>query len=99
MDHNCKDTDLYPYDKQHKSKRDGRGAFHAIHFRWLGLNHVDATASEAELALQMPTCDGERRHRAEKSALPDISSTISSCGTLWNMDTKALIQDQKLDTY
>ena len=39
----CKDTDLYPYTKQHKSKRDSRGAFYAIHSRWLGLNHVNVT--------------------------------------------------------
>ena len=48
LDQICKDTDLYPYVKQHKSKRDGRGAFYAIHSRWLGSNHVNATASEAE---------------------------------------------------
>ena len=48
-----KDTDLYPYVKQHKSKRDGRGAFYAIYSRWLVLNHVNVTASEAEMALQM----------------------------------------------
>ena len=36
LDQICKDTDLYPYVKQHKSKKDGRGAFYAIHSRWLG---------------------------------------------------------------
>ena len=40
----CKDTDLYPYVKQHKSKRDGRGAFYAIHSSWLDPNHVNVTA-------------------------------------------------------
>ena len=60
LDQICKDTDLYPYVKQHKPKRDGRGAFYAIHSRWLGPNHVNATGSEAEMALQMPTCDGEK---------------------------------------
>ena len=58
LDQICKDTDLYPYIKQHKSKRDDRGAFYAIHSRWLGLNHVNATASEAEMALQISTYDG-----------------------------------------
>ena len=29
----CKDTNLYRYVKQHKSKRDGKGAFYAIHSR------------------------------------------------------------------
>ena len=33
LDQICKDTDLYPYVKQHKPKRDGRGAFYAIHSR------------------------------------------------------------------
>ena len=61
LDQICKDTDLYSYIKQHKSKRDGRGAFYAIHSRWLGPNHVNMTASEAEMALQMSTCDGEKR--------------------------------------
>ena len=31
--HICKDTDLYPYFKQHKSMRGSRGAFYAIHSR------------------------------------------------------------------
>ena len=57
----CKDTDLYPYIKQHKSARDSRGAFYAIHSRWLGPKHVNMTASEAEMALQMSTYDGEKR--------------------------------------
>ena len=58
LDQICKDTDLYPYVKLHKSKGDGRGAFYAIHFRWLGPNHVNAIASEA---LQTSTYDGEKR--------------------------------------
>ena len=33
LDQICKDTDLYPYVKQHKSKNDGRVAFYAIHSR------------------------------------------------------------------
>ena len=57
----CKDAYLYPNVKQHKSKRDSRGAFYAIQSRWLGLNHVNATASEAELALQTSTYDGKKR--------------------------------------
>ena len=61
LDQICNDTDLYLYDKQHKSKRDYRGAFYAIHPWWLGPNHVNATASEAEMALQMSTYDGEKR--------------------------------------
>ena len=61
LDHICKDTDLYPYVKQFKSKRDSWGAFYAIHSRWLGQNHVNATASEAEMALQMLTYDGEKK--------------------------------------
>ena len=61
LDQICKDTDLYPYIKQHKSKREGIGAFYAIHSRWLGPNHVNATASEAEMALQMSMYDGEKR--------------------------------------
>ena len=50
-----KDTDLYPYVKQHKYKRDGREAFYAIHSMWSDLNHVNATASEAKLASQKST--------------------------------------------
>ena len=67
LDQICKDKDLYPYVKQHKSKRDGRGAFYAIHSRWLGLNHVNTAASEAEMALQMSTYDGEKRHGIGRS--------------------------------
>ena len=51
LDQICKDTDLYPYVKKHKSKRDGRGAFYALHSRWLGPNHVKAKASEDEAVL------------------------------------------------
>ena len=57
----CKNTDLYPYAKQHKSKRDSRGAYNAIHSRSLGPNHVNATASEAEMALQTLMYDGEKK--------------------------------------
>ena len=60
LDQSCKDTDLYPYIEQHKSKRDGRGAYNATHSRWLGPTHVNATASEAEMALQMSMYDEEK---------------------------------------
>ena len=59
LDQICKDTDLYLYVKQHKSKRVGRGAFYAIHSRLQGLNYMNVTASEAELALQTLTYGGE----------------------------------------
>ena len=59
LDQICKDTDLYPCVKQHKSNRGSRGASYAIHSRWLGLNHVNATASEAKMALQ--TYDGQKK--------------------------------------
>ena len=42
-----KDTDLDLYVKQHKSNRNGRGAFYANHSIWLGPNQLNATASEA----------------------------------------------------
>ena len=51
LDQICKDIDLYKYVKQHKSKRYGTGVYYAIHSEWLGPNHVNATASEAEMAL------------------------------------------------
>ena len=61
LDQICKDTDLYPYVKQHNAERDQRGAFYAIYSRWLGLNHVNAMASEAEMALQTSAYDSEKR--------------------------------------
>ena len=61
LDQICKDTNLYQYVKQHKLKRDGRGAFYAIHSMWIGLIHVNAIASEAKIALQMSTYDKEKR--------------------------------------
>ena len=61
LDQICKDMDLYPYVKEHKSKSDGRGAFYAIHSRWLGPNQMNVTASEAEMALQMSTYNGEKK--------------------------------------
>ena len=53
--------DLHPCVKQHKSSRDSRGALYDIHSRWIGLNHVNVTASEAEMALQISTHDGEKK--------------------------------------
>ena len=61
LDQICKDTDLYPYVKQHKSKKNGRGAFFAIHSKWIGPNHVNAAVSEAKMALQMSTYNGEKK--------------------------------------
>ena len=67
LDQICKDTDLYPYVKQHKLKRDGRGAFYAIPSRWLGPNHVKATALEAEMALHTSTYMEKRGHGTGRS--------------------------------
>ena len=61
LDQIYKDTDLYPYVKQHKSKRDGRGAFYGIHSRRLGPNHVNATASKAKMVLQTSTYKDKKR--------------------------------------
>ena len=61
LDHICKDTDLYPYVKQHKSTRDGQGKYYAINSRWLGPNHINATTLKAEMALQISTYDGEKK--------------------------------------
>ena len=61
LDQICKDTDLFPYVKQHKYKKDDRGAYYAIHSRWLGPNPVIVTASDAEMALQMSTYDGKKK--------------------------------------
>ena len=75
-------SDLYPYVKQHESKRDDRGAFNAINSRWIGPNHVNMTASaEAEAALQMLMYNGEKKARNWESMYPDMSSTISSLRT------------------
>ena len=57
LDQICKDTDLYQYVKQRKSKRDIRGAFYAIRSRWLGPNHVNVTASKADMALKTSIYD------------------------------------------
>ena len=43
LDQIYKEIDLYPYVKQQKSNRDGKGAFYVIHSRWLGPNHVNMT--------------------------------------------------------
>ena len=55
-----KKTDLYPYVKQHNSKKNNRGAFYTIHSRLLGLN-LNGTVSEAEMALQTSTYNGEKK--------------------------------------
>ena len=61
MDQICKDTDLYMYVKQHKYSSDDKGAFYAIHSRWLGSNHVNTTASKSKMALQILTYDGKKK--------------------------------------
>ena len=61
LDQICKDSDLYPYFKQHNSSGVGRGAYYAIHSRWLGPNHVNATASEAQMALLTSMYIGEKK--------------------------------------
>ena len=53
LDQICKGTDLYPYVKEHKPKKDGRGAYYAIHSQSLSSIHINVTASEAKMALQM----------------------------------------------
>ena len=60
LDKICKNTNLYPYLKHHKSKRNRRGAYYAIYSRWLSLNHVNVIASEAKMILQMSTYDGKK---------------------------------------
>ena len=57
------------------------------------------TASEAELVLQTLMYDDEKKAWNWESILPDMPSTILSWGTLWNMGTMALTQDQKFDTF
>ena len=61
LDQISDNTDLYSYVKKHKSKRDGRGVFYTIHSRWLGPNHVNATASKAKMVLQTSTYEGEKK--------------------------------------
>ena len=61
LDQIYKDTDLYPYVKHNKSKSHGRGTYYNIQSRWLGPNHVNATASEAEMALRMSMYNGEKK--------------------------------------
>ena len=59
LNHICKDTDLYHHFKQ-KPRQDGRGAFYAIHARWLVPNNVNATASEVAVMLQTLNYDGKK---------------------------------------
>ena len=60
LDQIYKDTNLHLYVKQHKSKRDRRAVYYTIHMR-LGPNHVNATASEAEMALQAFMYNGKKK--------------------------------------
>ena len=76
-----KDTDLYPYVKQHKSKSNDKGLFYAIHSRWLGPNQVNVTASKAGAALQTSMYNEEKRNGTGKSKYPIKISTILSLRT------------------
>ena len=61
LDWICTDTNLYPYVKQHKAKRGGKGMFYMIHSRWLGPNHINMTASKAMSVLQTSLHDREKK--------------------------------------
>ena len=77
---------------------DGKGAYYAIHYRWLGPNHVNVTTSEAVMALQMSTYDREKKAwNWEKYIACHVKYQII-LGNLMNMDTKASIQGQRFDT-
>ena len=98
LDQTCKDNNLYPYVKSHKSKRVGRRAYYAIYSRWLGLNQVNATASEAKMALQTSTYNSKKKAWNWESMLPNMSSNILSWENIWNMGAEALIQDLRFNT-
>ena len=49
--------------------RDSRGVSHAIYTRWLGPNHVNTEASEAEFVLQKSIYDGEKKHETGRNIL------------------------------
>ena len=49
------------YVKKYKVRMDYQEALCAIHQQFLGPNHVNATASEAENSLQTSTYDSERK--------------------------------------
>ena len=80
---------------QHKSKRDGTGTFYAIHSRWGGPNHVNTTASKAEMSLLMFTYE-ESMDLGEVVAQQDKYHII--LGNLVKMGTKTLIQDWRFVT-
>ena len=57
-------------------KKGGKVAYYAIHSRWLGPKHVTSTASEAEVALQMLTYDGEKKAWNWESMCPNMLSSL-----------------------
>ena len=73
-----KDTDLYPYVKQHKPKRDGRGTYYTI---LEGKKAKIMSMPQHQKLKWLYRClhmMARRRHGNGKSTLPDMSSTISS---------------------
>ena len=68
-------------------------AFYAINSSCLGPNHVNTTASEAELVLQVSTND-RKKYGIGKRMLSKMSSTILSWETVLNLGNKAMVQDQ-----
>ena len=69
LDQICKNTELYPYIKQHSYKRNDSMPFYAI------TSYGNATVSEAEVIL-IDIQWREERHRAEKSTYPDMLSIM-----------------------
>ena len=67
----CKDTDLYPYVKQHKSKRDGRGAtMPSIPGGWAQIVSNRQHQKPRWLCIHLHTM-ARRRHGTRKVILPD----------------------------
>ena len=99
LDQIFRDSYLYPYVKQCKSNKDWRGAYYVIHSRWLGLNHVNVTTSEAELALNMAAYYGEKKAwNWEKYVTQHVKYHII-LGSLMEYGYQGLNPGSKFNTY
>eukprot|EP00934_Nitzschia_sp_Nitz4_P001810 Nitzschia sp. Nitz4//scaffold191_size41780//52//5493//NITZ4_007461-RA/size41780-processed-gene-0.69-mRNA-1//1//CDS//3329540163//1810//frame0 len=54
-------TECWTYAKKFRVKKDGRGAYKALHTHYLGENNRDNLAAKAEAKLQTLTYDGEKK--------------------------------------
>jgi hypothetical protein len=78
----CQDDKSWTYVKPFQRSRDGRGAYRALHTHYLGLNHVNNMANEAESKLARASYDGEKKRYNFESYISTLNEQFSVLNNL-----------------